>query len=70
MRDKWLHVAVSLGLYLGLRVADAPKWRAAGLALSVGITREVIQRQGREGWRDMAANVVGVGVGLTLPLPR
>lgn len=44
-------------------LAGLSRPKAVAGSLAVGITREVIQRQGREGWRDVGADVVGVTVG-------
>ena len=60
--DKLAHVLITFAL-VGVFSAHVPTGTAAGLALIPGTAREVIHRQGAEGWRDQGANVVGALAG-------
>lgn len=68
--DKVLHLAATWVLCQTLLLAGVPKTLAGPLALLPGTVREIVQHQGKEGWRDEAANALGMSFAIRLPLPQ
>lgn len=63
--DKLAHFAVAF-LLTGVFASHVGTGTAATLAVIPGTARELVQRQGPEGWRDQGANIAGALAGYVI----
>ncbi len=66
--DKALHLGVSYIAYSAARTLGAERGEAAGLTLTLGLSKELwdLSGRGQPSWKDLLWDLVGVGLGLAV----